>query len=78
MKPISIIKYTLFYKQHFYKQCQAQMAKNQTKAKQHPETELLQFENYSFSSSSYHPKIIEDILKNVQKTSTPVQKRLYD
>ena len=34
------------------------MAKNQTKAKQHPETELLLFE---------HPKIIGDILKNVPK-----------
>ena len=29
--------YTLFYKQHFFKQ----QAKNQVKAKKHPETELL-------------------------------------
>ena len=35
--------------------------KNQAKAKQHPDTELLLFENYSLSSSRYYPKIIEDI-----------------
>ena len=30
---------------------------------QHPEAELLLFESYSHSSSRYHPKIIEYILK---------------
>ena len=40
---------------------------NQANAKQHPEIELLLFENYSHSSSRYHPKIIEQILKNKQK-----------
>ena len=44
-------KYTLFfYKQHFYKQLQAETAKNQANAKQHTEAELLVFENYSHSS----------------------------
>ena len=29
------LEYTLFYKQHFYKQHQAEIDKNQAKAKQH-------------------------------------------
>ena len=41
-----------FYKQHFYNQHQWKLAKNQAKAKQHPEAELLLFENYSLSSST--------------------------
>ena len=41
-----------FFKQHFYKQRQAEIAKKkyQVNAKQHPEAELLLFENYSHSS----------------------------
>ena len=31
------------------------LAKNQSKAKQHPEAELLLFENYSLSSSTLSP-----------------------
>ena len=42
-----------FYKQHFYKQCQAETGKNKAKAKQHAEVELLLFENYSFSSYTF-------------------------
>ena len=34
------------YKQHFYKQHQAKLAKTQAKATLHPEAELLVFENY--------------------------------
>ena len=41
----------LFDKQHFYKPHQAETGKNQANAKQHPEAELLLFENYSHSSS---------------------------
>ena len=38
----------LFYKQHFYKQHQAQIGKkNEVKAKQYAEAEILLFENYS-------------------------------
>ena len=33
------------------------LTKNQANAKQHPEAELLLFENYSHSSSRYHPNI---------------------
>ena len=61
--------FTLFYKQHFYKQRQTKLTKNQAKAKQHLETELLLFENYSLSFHRYHPKMVRGycILKNVQK-----------
>ena len=34
------------------------LAKNQAKAKQHPEAELLLFEIIRFSHPHYHPKII--------------------
>ena len=52
------------------------MVKNQAKAKQHPETGLfLNFENYSLSSALCNPKIVEDILKNMQKTSVSVLMR---
>ena len=38
---------TFSYKQHFYKQRQAEIGKkNQADAKQHPEVELLTSENY--------------------------------
>ena len=43
---------TFSYKQHFYKQRQAEIGKkNQADAKQHPEVELLTSENYWHSSS---------------------------
>ena len=48
--------HTLFYKQHFHKQCQIEIGKNQAKAKQNLETELLLFENYSLSSSKLSSK----------------------
>ena len=51
-----IIKYTFFYKQQFYKKRQAEIGKNQAKAKQHPEAELLLIENYSLSSSTLSSK----------------------
>ena len=41
--------------------------KNQATAKQHPEAELLLFENCSLSSSSLPSQKKGDILKNVQK-----------
>ena len=42
------------------------LAKNQAKAKQHPEAELLPLKIIPFFTC-YHPKIIGDILKNLQK-----------
>ena len=44
-------------------------AQNQAKAKQHPESELLPF---YFLHPRYDPKIIRDIVKHGQKTSTSV------
>ena len=48
--------HAFFYKQHFYKQRQPEICKKTTKkqanVKQHPEAELLLFENYSHSSST--------------------------
>ena len=49
------------------------MAKNQAKAKQYPEDELLLFENYLLSSLRYHPKLIE----NIVIASVSVLMRLY-
>ena len=43
------------------------MAKNQANPKQHPEAELLLFENIHILHPRYHPKIIGHILKNKQK-----------
>ena len=48
--------YTLFYKQHLHKQRQAELAKNQANAKQHPDAKLLLYENHSHSSSTLSPK----------------------
>ena len=59
-----------FYKQQFYKQYEAEIEKKKKKkanAKQDPEAELLQFENYSLSSSRYDLKIVGYSLKNVRK-----------
>ena len=42
---------SFFYKQHFYKQCQAEISKNLANAKQHPKPEPSLVENYSHSSS---------------------------
>ena len=41
--------------------------KKKANAKQDPEAELLQFENYSLSSSRYDLKIVGYSLKNVRK-----------
>ena len=62
--------YKLFYKEHYYKQRQLKLAKNQANAKQHPEAKLLLFENYFHSSSTSSPKkILGHTLKNKQKDS---------
>ena len=72
-KLFSIVKDFLYTINILY---EALLAKNQTNATQHPEAELLQFENYSHSSSRHHPKK-RRILKNKQKTSASVFMRLY-
>ena len=47
----------------FISNARLKLTNNQAKAKQHPEAELLLFENYSLSSFMYHPKITADIKK---------------
>ena len=58
----------------FISNARLKLAKYQAKAKQHPETELFLFENYSLSSSTTlsSKNNIGDILKNVQKISVSV------
>ena len=61
-----------FNKQHFYKQRQTEFGK---KIKQKLSSSTLRLNFYylkivPFFHPRYHPKIIEDILKNVQKIST--------
>ena len=49
--------HAFLYKQHLYKQHQAEIGKkNQAKAEQHPEAELLLSENYLLSSSALSSK----------------------
>ena len=55
--------YTLFLRDIFLSNTTLKLAKNQAKAKQHPEVELLLSETYLLCSSRCHPKIIGDILK---------------
>ena len=62
-------KDTLF----FTSNARLKLAKN---LKQHPEAELLLFENYRFLHPCYHLKMTGDILKNQQKISV-FSKRLY-
>ena len=65
--------YTLFlYKQHFLSNTRLKLATSQAKPKQHPEAELLLFENYFLLYPCYHLKAVGDILKNVQKAITCV------
>ena len=48
--------HAFFYKQHFYKELQVEIGKKSSNAEQHPEAELLLFENYSHSSSMLSSK----------------------
>ena len=54
-------------RQHFYKQCQTQIGKNQAKANQHAEAEFLLFENYLLSSSTLASKYKEILSKMYKK-----------
>ena len=71
--------YVFLFKQHFYEQRQA---KNQQKIKQKLSNTLrLNFRYLKiirFLHLPYHPKIIGDILKTVQKPSASVLMRLCD
>ena len=63
--------HAFFISNTFRSNARLKLAKKQVKAKQHPEAKLLLFENYLLSSFTlYHPELIADIPKNVQKAST--------
>ena len=64
--------HAFFISNIFISNAKLKLANNQAKARQHPEVELLLFENYSLFYPRYHPKIVEDILNNLLKTSTSV------
>ena len=65
------MRYNLSYKQHFYKQRQAEMSKNQAKAKQHLEAEHLLFENSSITSNNnrrYSKKFTKKQIRSFKRT----------
>ena len=49
--------HTFFISNTFINNARLKLAKNRANAKQHPEAELLLFENYSHSSSTLSSKI---------------------
>ena len=55
------------YTLYFISNARLKFAKNQAKAKQHLDAELCNLKIIRFLHPRYHPKIIGDILKNVQK-----------
>ena len=63
-----LLQYTLFQKQYFYKQRQAKISKNSSKSSATPWGWTFAYlKIISFFHPRYHPKVIGDILKNVQK-----------
>ena len=67
---IDYITHFFCYKQHFYKQRKAEIGKKkQANAKQHPEAELLLFENFSHSSSTLSSKNNRTYSENKQKNN---------
>ena len=59
--------YRLFLSNKIINNAKLKLAKNQAKAKQYPELELLLFGNYSLCHPSYLPKIAGHIFKNIPK-----------
>ena len=59
--------HAFFISNAFISNGRLKLGENQGNAKQHSETELLLYENYSHSSSTLPSKIIGHILKNIQK-----------
>ena len=63
MFPIDVTRF--FISNTFTSNTRLKLTKNQAKAKQHPEGEVLLFENYSLSSSALSSKSNVHILQNV-------------
>ena len=69
--------YMLFFiTNNFINNAKLKLAKNQAKAKQHPEAKLSLFENYSLLSSMLSSKNSSRYSKNYTKTSASVLMRL--
>ena len=68
--------HAFLYKQHFSKQRQAKIGKNQAKPTQHPETELLLLGNYSLSSPTLSSRNNRRYSQKYKKASTSVLLRL--
>ena len=65
--------YTLFYKQHFYKQHQAEIDKKiKQKLSNTLRLNFCHLKTIAFFHPRYHPKVIGDILKNIQKTKKSI------
>ena len=69
-----------FISSRFISNGRLKLAKNQAKAKKHPQADPLLFEMYIFTFFTHViiQKIIGDILKNVRKTNACVLVRLHD
>ena len=70
--PFSFLKNKIttsfFISNTFTSNASLKLAKNQAKAKQHPDAELLLFENYSLSTPTLSSKNKMRFSKNVQKS----------
>ena len=72
-------QHSFFYKQQFYKQCQAEIdKKNKQKLRNTMRLNFLYLKIIRFLHPRYQAKIIEEILKNVQKTSGSALMMLYN
>ena len=69
MTHLPLRKYTLFYKQHFYKQTPAKTGeKNKLKLSITLRLNVRYLKITRFLHPRYHTKIMEDIVKNAQTT----------
>ena len=68
---------TFFISNIFLSNAKLQLVKNPAKAKQHPEAEILLFENYSFPTPTLSSKNNRRFSKNVQKRQVSLFKRGY-
>ena len=65
------LNYTIFCKQHFYKQRHAEISKKfKQKLSNTLRLNFWHLKVISFLHARYHPKIVGDTFKNLQKTST--------
>ena len=71
-KKKKVTRFSFFINNTFISNAGLKLANNQAQDKQHPEDELLLFENYSLSSSTLSSENNRISSKNVQKTSMSV------